>query len=215
MRDVLATYEVHNNDNDAPCRLEIVSGPTSEQVSFVSREWVPRLLAAHERALLAFRTLPEEERSDAAWEIEKGRFGCQDYDWDWQRKSRDQSGTILVLQSGVEVEALVQTSLNETSRIKESYGQPIVYIEYVATAPWNRREIQPKPRFFGLGKLMIGVAVNISQNEGMDGRCGLHSLPQVEGFYTHLGMQDLGIDEKEGLKYFEFSSENAKKLVEA
>lgn len=215
MTEVLATFEAQNNDSGRPCHLEIVPGLSSEQLAFIAREWMPRLISAHERALLAFRALPDEQRTKAAWESAKGQFGCQDRDWDWEAKSRNVSGRILVLQRETEVEALMQISPNEKSRIRATYGEAIMYIEYVAIAPWNRKEIQTKPRFFKLGKLMIGVAVNISQTEGMDGRCGLHALPQVEGFYEHIGMQNLGVDKKENLKYFEFSSEGAKKLVEA
>lgn len=77
--------------------------------------------------------------------------------------------------------------------------------DYVAIAPWNRRTFQNPPRFRHLGTVMIGAAVEISRESGLDGRCGLHSLPQSEGFYRHIGMRDYGLDAGySSLRYFEF-----------
>jgi hypothetical protein len=84
----------------------------------------------------------------------------------------------------------------------------------LAVAPWNRRQISLSPRFRGLGKVLMNIAVTISTEEGMQGRCGLHSLLQAEGFYKQIGMQDLGLDDAEKLKYFEFSPDGAKRFLE-
>jgi hypothetical protein len=57
---------------------------------------------------------------------------------------------------------------------------------------------------------MVGAAVEISRLAGMEGRCGLHSLSQAEGFYRRIGMQDLGLDAGyDGLRYFEFDAAGA------
>ena len=62
--------------------------------------------------------------------------------------------------------------------------------------------------------MLLGTAVAISQMQGLDGRCGLHSLPLAEGFYRRAGMQDLGIDPKyHDLRYFEFDAAAARAFI--
>lgn len=59
-------------------------------------------------------------------------------------------------------------------------------------------------------------AIDISQNVGFEGRIGLHSLPQAEGFYIDkCGMIGLGPDPAyEGLLYCEMTSEQADRLAQ-
>ena len=47
---------------------------------------------------------------------------------------------------------------------------PIVYVDFVAVAPWNRKTIQHPQRFRHLGTLMLGAAVELSRTLGLDGR---------------------------------------------
>ena len=105
-------------------------------------------------------------------------------------------------------------NLSWPSRLAKVSPVSAAYVEYVATAPSNRRPITTTPRYVGLGKVLMNVAVTVSMEEGMEGRCGLHSLAQAEGFYKRIGMQDLGLDDAEQLKYFEFSPDAAKKFLE-
>ena len=94
----------------------------------------------------------------------------------------------------------------KTSRARPA-GQELVYIDYVATAPWNRRQIQDPERLRGVGSLLVGTAVEASRMKGLDGRCGLHSLPSAEPFYRKIGMKDFGADASyHGLVYFEFDA---------
>ena len=84
-------------------------------------------------------------------------------------------------------------------------GKSIVYVEYLAVAPWNREPIQSPRRFSGCGRSLIKFAVQRSGALGYDGRVGLHSLPGSRSFYAGVGFVDLGADEAEGgLHYFEY-----------
>ncbi len=88
---------------------------------------------------------------------------------------------------------------------------PIVYVDFVAVAPWNRKTFQHPQRFRHLGTVMLGAAVELSRTLGLDGRCGLHSLPQSEGFYLQIGMRDFGLDAAySSLRYFEFDAPAAR-----
>ena len=93
-----------------------------------------------------------------------------------------------------------------------SKQEEVIYIEYLAVAPWNRAKIQMQ-KFKGLGKIMMALAVSYSSEKGMEGRCGLHSLPQAENFYSKIGMVDCGFDSSKGMKYYEFTQTAAKQFM--
>jgi hypothetical protein len=88
--------------------------------------------------------------------------------------------------------------------------RPLVYVEFLETAPWNIVGFGLPRRFGGVGDQLMRAAVELSIAMGWDGRLGLHSLPQAEAFYRRCGMSDLGIDPaKENLRYFELTREQA------
>lgn len=93
-------------------------------------------------------------------------------------------------------------------------GKPLVYVVFLATAPWNLRILGGQPQFSGVGLVMLYAAIQISLDNGFKGRVGLHSLPQAEGFYERLGFQCLGVDpDKKDLKYYELSPQAAREFI--
>jgi hypothetical protein len=114
---------------------------------------------------------------------------------------------------GVECEGEVQglmlvSTARHRCRISEQKGKEQVYIDYVASAPWNAPSLIDIPRYSLVGRVLVSTAVQLSLEEGFRGRIGLHSLPQSETFYSeNCGMTDLGKDmKKEGLRYFEMTT---------
>ena len=105
---------------------------------------------------------------------------------------------------------LVSTE-DETCRLPEQAGEPLAYVHYLATAPWNAPDFTDAPRFGAVGSILIAAALQVSIENGIQGRLGLHALPQAETFYrNHVGMTDLGPDaDTENLRYFEMTSEQA------
>ena len=91
-------------------------------------------------------------------------------------------------------------------------GQPLIYVGWLATAPWNRPEIQTPPRYRGVGGAMVAAAVELSRKKGFAGRIALHSLPAAEPFYRKCGMDDLGFDQAKNMEYFEMSETAADKF---
>ncbi len=61
----------------------------------------------------------------------------------------------------------------KSARVQAQFGKPIVYVEFLATAPWNRPEIQKPPRFRGIGTVMVAAAVEVSWELGYRGLMGL------------------------------------------
>ncbi len=165
----------------------------------------------------------EIERSESLWRpillesleirqrsgIAKGSWPEHSH-WDWRKKHAATEGLIAYRMFGVECEGDMQglmlvSTAGHPCRIAEQRGKEQVYIDFVASAPWNSRELVDSPRYGLVGRVLIATAVQLSLAEGFRGRVGLHSLPQSETFYaTNCGMTDLGKDtKKEGLRYFE------------
>ncbi len=217
MSTTLATLRVFNHEAAQDRDLRLVDGPDDAYFDAVERDWDGILQAARDRAEIAFTSLPPSSKTEAEWQALQTKFGAPDSHWDWRDKQqnlRPAAQRLLALLDGKSVEALMLIDLSRNSRLVLSPLTQIVYVENVAVAPWNRPPIQSTPRYRGLGKLMIGVAVAISDQEHLDGRCGLHSLIQSEGFYRKLGMADLGLDPTEGnLRYFEFDPKSASNFI--
>ena len=90
----------------------------------------------------------------------------------------------------------------------------LVYVDYLTIAPWNRRSIENPPMYKGVGSSLLKLAIERSFDLDYKGRIGLHSLPGAENFYRKFGMVDLGYDSnKQGLRYFEISSDQAEKIL--
>jgi hypothetical protein len=109
----------------------------------------------------------------------------------------------------------MQLDLTRSSRIAGQATKPLVYVDYLETAPWNRPSPFPGPMVAGVGSVLIAAAINRSIDEEFEGRIGLHSLPQSEEFYRDkCGMTDLGPDDSyQRLRYFEATSEQAEQMA--
>ena len=98
-----------------------------------------------------------------------------------------------------------------TGRLPSQRGKDLAYLDFVSTAPWNRPDISGVQQFSGVGLNMIRAAIELSRNEGFQGRIGLHSLSQAAVFYkSACGMSELGSDKAySGLTYFEMTPSQA------
>jgi hypothetical protein len=136
------------------------------------------------------------------------------FHWRWSHKMRHYQGRSGYEFIGLECEDKLQGILlldyTRQSHLPELAGAPLVYVDYLATAPWNLRELNDPPQFTGVGRALIGYAQDLSVEQGYAGRVGLHSLPQAETFYRErLRMLDLGPDNQyHGLHYFEIAQED-------
>lgn len=138
--------------------------------------------------------------------------------WDW-RKKYDQTQGILAFQMfGIECQneiqglMLVQTA-GKMCHIPSQKGKPLVYVYFIASAPWNSPLVVAEPRYGQVGRVLIATAIELSKSMEFAGRIGLHSLPQTESWYAkHCGMTDLGPDQNsrtQNLRYFEMTPEQA------
>lgn len=102
----------------------------------------------------------------------------------------------------------------ETARLPNEQGKPLVYVVFLASAPWNLPAVVARPRFRGAGTTLLRAAIETSLDLGFKGRIALHSLSKAETFYARSGMTALGKDpKKENLEYFEMTSVQAMAFI--
>lgn len=140
--------------------------------------------------------------------------------WSWEAKEIAIREILAYKGFAVEAQGVTQgmmiLDLTGSCRLPEQAGKPLVYVLFVETAPWNRPQFGQLPIFQGVGHVLIGTAINLSDDEGFAGRLGLHSLPQADSFYRDkIRMTEIGPDAtKENLRYFEMTPTQANALAE-
>lgn len=139
----------------------------------------------------------------------------QDAGWDWPERFAEREGQLawksFALRCAGRTQGLMFVDLLRRSRLQGQQNQHLVYIDILATAPWNRGRLVDVPSYRGVGVVMVTEAILLSQEESFEGRIGLHSLPQADGFYSRTcSMIDLGpCDMKGGMHYFEIDPRGA------
>lgn len=217
MATILASYDVPSPELGRSLKIDIVDGLDAIHLDYIEQAWAPLMKRQRNKAMLEFFTLlAAAEQTAEAFAAILGRVGVPDFHWDWRRKCTIAPGTrrqAYGLVNGDQVEAAMMLADGHQTRLGTP-GESLVYVDFLATAPWNRKAIQRPERFRGLGTMLLGAAVEISRLQGMDGRCGLHALPSAKGFYQRTGMQDLGADPTYmDLHYFEMDAATARAFL--
>ena len=167
-------------------------------------QWQPALIGV-------LRTLADRGVAISSWP--------QSWHWDWRRKTAGVQGllayqSLSIVAQGV-TQGMAQVDLTRSAREGTQSGKPLVYVDYLETAPWNRPDFGTPPRLRGVGIALLTAAVALSEEQGFKGRIGLHSLPQADEFYRdRCKMSDLGPDAAcQGLRYFEMTAEQAEAFL--
>lgn len=149
-------------------------------------------------------------------------INAEDAHWEWGKKAIAAIENpflfdLFVLECGGNTQAIMMVRKGGEqcfSRHPDHPRKPLVYVDLLSTAPWNRPRLVSEPVYKGCGRILISTAINFSFEEEMEGRIGLHSLPGADVFYRdQIGMTDLGPDGSYPgrLNYFELSAADAAK----
>jgi len=183
----------------------LIDGVTRSEVEAAVRSWQP---------------LIETKESQLAHDKAPRAMGTQHLHWDWLEKFEATSGLLASRWMGIELQNEIQglmllDTISGVTRLGDT-GRPLVYVHYLASAPWNAAELTTTPKYGLVGRVFMAAAIQISRAEEFKGRIALHSLPQAESYYLDIvGMTDFGEDpSKENLKYFEMSTEQADRFME-
>lgn len=145
------------------------------------------------------------------------------FHWDWTRKEADLRMLAISfygLRSGGNLQGLMKLiTVGYGGRLAEQAGKPVVYVDYLESAPWNIKPLMnalgKSPLLGGIGTRLLEAAVQKSIEEGFKGRLALHSLPTSEQFYLKAcGMTAVGRDPaKQNLLWLEFTAEQADRFI--
>src|SRR5262249_54334425 len=136
--------------------------------------------------------------------------GTPDARWRWPEKASDvcyKTGVEHVMITHAEqVEGVMVTSLPDR-RPPLSSLPDLLYVEYVAAAPWNRPLRGESQVFKAIGPRLLSYAVRRSMREGREGRLGLHSEPDpntLRFYRDKVRLRPCGADgDQEDRAYFE------------
>jgi hypothetical protein len=139
--------------------------------------------------------------------------------WDWGEKSKKLE-MLAYRCFGIECAQKMQGLLlvnvaGKQAKLAPDAGKPLVYVDYLESAPWNVMPLVAEPQYGGIGMVLMRTAVQLSHNEGFHGRVGLHALDQAEKFYQmKCGMRAWGPDpDNHNLPYYEMTREVAARFT--
>lgn len=186
-----------------------------------------------EATLIDGVTRDEVEKAESMWKpfldeqikrmqvegIPKNRWP-QHRHWDWRQKQESTEMYLAYRMFGIECRSEMQglmlvLSAGKSARIDSERGKPLIYVHFLAAAPWNLGSIADEPRYTLVGSVLLAAAIHLSLEEEFQGRIGLHSLPQSDMWYRDAcGMTDLGPDPTvQELRYFEMTPGQAAEFL--
>ena len=189
-----------------PVPAQLIGGISPEIIALWSTTWAP-----------VFEKVRQQFKDNG---IAKEKWP-EDAHWDWGNKLALTKGRLAYesycIMAGDSLEGLMLLNNTKFSRLPNQRGQEVVYIEFLATAPWNRQELCNPRRFAGVGTILAEIAIQLSLDYEFGGRIGLHALPRAADFYRNvLHMTELGPDpdpQHQNLIYFEMTSQQASRFL--
>lgn len=182
-----------------------------------------KLLRVRDNQVICANLLPMSDKHladfETFWKPRLQKTEEEDRHWDWAKKHRVTDVSPSYERYALECDHITQGLMlleidHHHSRLES--GKSLVYLDYLATAPWNRSSGDNTPDYRGIGTALFTLALERSIALEYRGRIGLHALPRAEGFYNQLQMVDFGCDaSKQNLKYFELSVDGATKIWES
>ena len=159
-------------------------------------------------------------REEVAQSLAQLGEGGEHGHWNWRSKIGSAEWgrhRVVAIECDTEIQGLMAIVTEPRPGAIGGSNSPILYVDYVESAPWNLRGQLIPPRFLGVGTVLIAEAVRLSMEAGLRGRIGLHSLPQAERFYSlFCQMTLIGQDPHYyNLPYFEYNEEQANNWLAA
>jgi hypothetical protein len=162
-----------------------------------------------------WRPMLEARRAEfESWEA-AAEGDAHESHWKWAEKAVDAATSMAdetyAIECAGETQGLLLVTSAAFAQLETQRGREIVYIELIATAPWNRpRLVKKEARYKGVGRVLVAEAINLSYQLEFNGRLGLHSLPQSQSWYRDVAkFTDLGYDDDKLMQYFEVTEAQA------
>lgn len=181
---------------------------TVDQMAEAEAQWKP----VRNAAVKQLRSSGKAE-SDVRAIIQHGH-------WDWVKKAKNVIAMSLTFRCfGIKLkdkwQGLATVDLGtHRAEVEPDRGKPIVYVEFLESAPWNLETMVDDPQYGLIGKRLVEAAIHMSIAEEFRGRVGLLALPQAEGFYEKCGMIRVESARRHGMSWFEMTQEGANEFIE-
>lgn len=203
MKQVLGSVELWNRHRCVFEPAQVVREIDVDNFDDFKRHWRPML---------------ESRRADFANQHAAEAGNAQDSHWDWVGKAEDARRAMgqetFAVECDGHTQGLMLVDLTRFARLDPHRGRELVYIDLLASAPWNRHRTVASPKYKGIGRILIATAISLSVNEGFEGRIALHSLPQSESWYREEAQfTDVEFDYLKQLRYFEMTAAQAAAFV--
>ena len=211
MKTLVDRVFLKNRDTETHENADLYHGIDETNLAHIEGRWRPMFELRRKQAIAAGKSMSD--------------INAEDANWNWGNKALAAINDpllydIFALECDSNTQALLLTCKGGPDCFSRHHEHPkadMLYVEFLATAPWNRPRLVPNPTYKGAGITFIGTAVSQSIAEEMGGCIGLHSLPGAEDFYRDVvGMTDLGIDQEgihKGLRYFELPASQANNFL--
>ena len=100
---------------------------------------------------------------------ERASYDLQDMHWQWDSKASKRSSYLRTFSISCEdqTQGLMLVSLDplKKARTAEHRGRGLVYVELIATAPWNCPRMVGAARYRGVGRVFLSAAISLSVEE--------------------------------------------------
>lgn len=209
---LMSTQTIKCANTGKDVEFSIHSGFDAEKLSSMQSAW-----GVAKVKLLAeiLQKYPESKKDPRIFWTKLIENNAEDFHWDWIGKAwtcNTEEYHWFYLTADHDIQAACIIYHPHDSKID---GEKIFYVDYLATAYWNRAREGYQKRFSGLGSILLSYSTNFAIDIlGYRPGFSLHSLPKAEGYYKKIGMKDMGVDiSKENLRYFEAEKEAALKIA--
>ena len=205
MKKLVGSVDLQNRLTGQWVAADLFRGLDQRNFDDYTNLWKPELDKARARA--------------SSW-LGAAAVNAQDGHWEWPQKAVAASSNMgqetFAIECDGKTQGMLLVDLTQFTRLDEQKNLELVYVDLVATAPWNRTNLVPNPIYRGIGRVLIATAISLSIDLEFKGRLGLHSLPQSETWYAQqAGFTNLGLDQPKKMLYFEATEVQARTFLES
>ncbi|MBC7784512.1 MAG: hypothetical protein H7144_11800 [Burkholderiales bacterium] len=112
-----------------------------------------------------------------------------------------------------ELQGIIVLTGPERCELAAHAGSMALRIEYLETAPWNRRDLMKNPKFSGVGAVLVAASALKSTELGHDGRLILDSIPAATAFYARMGFEPVRYPSRLPNTRYELTASEARRLL--
>ncbi|HAS90144.1 MAG TPA: GNAT family N-acetyltransferase [Desulfovibrio sp.] len=140
---------------DKPVDAELLCTIGKEQIADWEKFWIP--------------AKKEGLKASQESQLHKSIPGSRHWNWDKKANHANSflacSGYSIVCEGRTEGLMVITKSIH-SARLESQKGKPLIYVDYIETAPWNIKGFMPPGKYSGIGSIFLNTAIQVSVHEG-------------------------------------------------